>query len=189
MSKNLDANKKHFKSVKLLTSSIDPESERILEDSTFGDITFEEFHGWNINKISSNAFNKTADKILVFECFECSLVNQPPKYDIEKLTNSMNNLLIVSLELNVTEIPANVTGQHANRSLISLYIKSHQNLTIKSNAFEFDDLSFLKFYETRIKRIERNAFKFRGSYIPYITFGNCKLTGKSRYNYYFVIKL
>ena len=178
MSKNLDFNDMHFKKVFLYTSLIEDEHERIIQDHTFGDITFEQFQGHNISKIGSNAFNITAHKIKTFECYDCSLVNQPPKYNLYKTINLMINLNHLSLKLNVTEIPANAiqpfNGQHSSISF--LVISSIQSLTIRKGAFHnFIELQFFSIFDTSIKLIEKDAFKFNGFDVE---FQECNLKGK-----------
>lgn len=182
MSKNLDFNEMHFKRVKLYPSFIEEEYERIIQDDTFGDITFEEFQAHNVSKIGSNAFNITAHKIKKFECFDCSLVNQPPKYNLFKVINLMINLNHLSLRLNVTEIPANAiqpfNGQHSNISF--LVISSIQSLTIKSGAFHnFIGLEFFSIWDSTIKLIEKDAFKLQALDIE---FQECNLKGKLKLN-------
>lgn len=83
-SKNLKGDEKNFKRVNLFAfrGHNDPIT---LEDNTFGDITFETFYGTGIKKIGSNAFNKTTDKLQTFFCDECDIINEPPKYDIQKV--------------------------------------------------------------------------------------------------------
>ena len=82
--KKLNATERHFKFVELRPSKTINETERILEDDTFGDITFEGFTGYNINKIGTNVFNKTAVQLEEFYCEKCSLKFQP-NYHIQKI--------------------------------------------------------------------------------------------------------
>ena len=186
MSINLGANETHFKTISLHPSVSENETERIIEDSTFGHITFERFYGYKIDKIGSNAFNNTANRLKNFMCSNCSLLitNETPKYDIQKVINQMTNLTILDLSLNVTEIPAKSFQQINGHSNVSyLYLKSNRNLTIKSDALQFDKISAFKIYDSTIDKIEKSAFKFRGNRISmYIGFENCQLTGESFQN-------
>ena len=171
-SKNLGANEKHFKEVQLFSAS-----NLILEDNTFGDITFESFHGLNIIKIGSNTFKKTSDKIDVFFCWTCSIQHQPPKYDLQTILNQMTQLEYLSIGVNVNEIPSNAVGNLKKLQFISLF-NGKQNLTIKSSAFHsLDHLIRIQIWETTINRIEKEAFK--SATISDIGFNNCTLTGES----------
>lgn len=57
----------------------------ILEDDTFDDITFNEFHGIGIEKFVSNTFNRTANKLQTIFRWDCEVEHQPPKYDLQKV--------------------------------------------------------------------------------------------------------
>ena len=121
---------KHFKDILLFSD----DKEITLEDSTFSDITFENFYAKNVIKIGSNAFNKTANKIKSFKCPNCSIEQQPPKYDIQTAINQMNQLRDLSIGLNVNEIPSNAIRNKTQ--LFSVYINNKkQNLTIESGVF------------------------------------------------------
>ena len=183
MSINLGANETHFKTIALHPSVIENETERI-NDNTFGNITFERFYGYKIDKIGSNAFNNTANRLKKFICSNCSLLitNDTPKYDIKKAINQMINLTILDISLNETEIPAKSfqpVNSHLNISY--LYLKSNQNLTIKSDALQFDKISAFKIYDSTIDQIEKSAFKFQSKKV-YFGFENCQLRGESFQN-------
>lgn len=60
------------------------------------------FVGINIAMIKSNAFNKTSDQLKVFNCYECSLVNKPPNYDLQKMFNQMTELTDLQIGLDLT---------------------------------------------------------------------------------------
>lgn len=176
MSENLEPNETHFRAL-FLYPSVDEELERVIEDDVFGDITFENFEGHQIDKINSNAFNKTAHKIQSFNCYDYPIVNQPPKYNIIKVVKNFIVLKELYLNLNVTEIPKNMIGQHSNLSI--LWIKSPQNLTIKSGAFQnLSQLTVFWIYDTKIQLIERNALEIPATAI---FFEQCYLSGKWTY--------
>ena len=80
----MKANETHFKTVHLYRLEGHDDSIT-LEDNTFGNITFELFRGSGIKKIGSNAFNKTANKLMAFYCSDCDINNEPPKYDIYRV--------------------------------------------------------------------------------------------------------
>ena len=171
-SKNLGTNEKHFKKVELFSFN-----NLILEDNTFGDISFEGFHGMNIVKIGTHTFNKTADKIDVFFCWTCSIEHQPPKYDLQTVLNQMTQLKHLSIGINVNIIPPNAIGNKTNLQFITL-INKKQNLTIQSSAFHsLDHLIGIDIWDTTINRIEKEAFK--SATISHIDFTTCNLTGES----------
>ena len=174
VSKDLRANEKHFKSVRLYSH----DKEITLEDNTFSDITFEDFYGDNVIKIGSNAFNKTANKIKTFNCYSCSIEQQPPKYDIQKALNQMNQLNHdLKIGLNVNEIPSNAFANKTQLSSINL-INKKQNLTIESGAFQdLENLHEIIIGGTTINRIKKEAFKSNSLIL--IQFSGCKLTGES----------
>lgn len=154
-----------------------------LEDDTFGDITFDTFHGSSIRKIGSNAFNKTANKIKIFICWLCDLENQPPKYDLQNLFNQMTELKLLVINLNINKISTDfikpISGHQSK--LTNLNIISTNKLTIKSNVFQnLNQLKYISFTFITIDLIEKDAFKFinRNQNKLRITFGNCELTGK-----------
>ena len=92
--KNLAPADRHFKEI--ILDPLKNGSEFILLDNAFGDITFEHFFGYKINKISSNAFNNTAKFIIDFNCLTYQLNNDPPNYDQQNVFDQMNKLKAVS---------------------------------------------------------------------------------------------
>ena len=64
------------------TNATQNETELILNDNSFADLTFNRFYGENVKRISLNAFGKATKTIRFFVCFYCNLQNQQPKYDI-----------------------------------------------------------------------------------------------------------
>lgn len=174
---------KHFKAIVLVVLPQHNHTERIIEDNAFGDITFDKFYGSGINKIDSNAFNKTASKLNEFKCDPCSLENQPPKYDIQSTLNQLTELTSLSVGLNVDLIPTNVLQPIGDREskIKNLVIGAKQSLTVETGAFQnFNKLTQLFFYLTTIKRIEKEAFKFNNKSESRLNlfFDNTKLTGK-----------
>ena len=177
--KNFNSNQKHFKKVYLSAFLGQNEFETTLQDDTFGDITFEEFEGVEITKIQSNAFSKTANKIKIFWCWSCPLKNQPPNYDLQNVFNQMNGLIDLLYGLNATEIPLiKPIGGQSKLSL--LLIEAHQNLTVKGGIFQYlNYLNYLIFFQTTIKKIEKEAFKLTNrskDEILRINFHNCELS-------------
>ena len=148
----------------------------ILEDNTFSDITFQEFHSNKVKKIGTNTFNKTADKILSFFSLTSSIEHQPPKYDLQTILNQMTQLESLAIGINVDEIPSNAIRNKTNLPFIKLANK--QNLTIKPSAFySLDNLYGLQIVQTTVNRIEKEAFK--SATLADIIFDNCRLSSES----------
>ena len=78
---------KHFKAIVLVVLPQHNHTERIIEDNAFGDITFQKFQGIRINKLGSNVFKKTANKLQSVWCWDCNIQNQLPKYDLFMVRN------------------------------------------------------------------------------------------------------
>ena len=136
-----------------------------MQDNVFGNITFSSFIGLFIKKISTNAFDSTANKLKRFSCWTCNLQNQPPKHDIRLMLNKLTQLESLTIGLNVTEIPENwiqpINSQNQSK-LDVIEIDIEQSLTVKSGAFQ--NLNNLRVVEisgtqSRINFIEKGAFK------------------------------
>lgn len=153
-------NDRHFSKIRLI-ASLDNDSS--LEENVFGDITFDEFVGTNITKIHTNAFNKTAEKITLFDCSGCNLNNLLPNYDIRKMANQMYQLKYFFIRMNVPNIPTHFIepiNDHKSK-LFYISIGSPQNWTIWPRAFEnLNDIVLIQFSRTTINRFEKGAFKF-----------------------------
>ena len=139
----------------------------ILED-IFGDITFDIFAGENINKISSNVFKKTGEKIKIFQCHSCKLENHS-KYNLDTIFNQMSNLEALSIDLN-TELPS-----FSSKNLREIKISANE-LKIKDGAFQnLNKLKIISFIDMKIT-IQRNAFNFPNSSVHFrMNFYNCKI--------------
>lgn len=155
---------------------------QIIEENTFGDLTFERVTLHGIKMIHSNAFNWTANKIKAFYCSQCLLENQLPKYDLQALFNQMTKLEILSIGLNLTQLSWSILP-NGQQQLKRLTIKSAQNLTIKSGAFQYQNFLYdIEFEGTTINRIQNEAFKLDSkSKLTrlFIIFNSCNLTGHS----------
>ena len=129
----------------------------ILQDSSFSNITFDEFHGTNIIKMSNNAFGKASSTIKNIYIFG-TLNHLPPHYDVWSMFKGLKNIKQIGVDLNITEIPY---GAFENlRKLKSIRISSDNNITIKSKAFYYlDNLEFLNF-DCGFEIIENEAFAF-----------------------------
>lgn len=167
---------KHFDCVKI----VDHEENAIviLEENSFGDITFDHFHGHFFGKLKSNSFTKTSNKIKSFDCLYCGLKNEPPKYDLKNVFNQMLQLNAMSIGLDNKELPTDFIKPP---KLTSLFIRSIQSLTVKSGAFQnLNQLDFITFMDTSIDRIKKEAFQFNEKIKQNfeICFDSCNLTGK-----------
>lgn len=161
MSKNMNEYDKHFELVRIVAKN---NSNFILPEKVFGDITFKEFEGTRIRKIHSNAFENTTHELKSFQCnFDCKLINELPNYDINLLINRMTELNYLGLDLNNMTIPEH---QPINDKLskLSLKLSGNGDLTIKTGAFgNYNYLRGFLFQNTNIKRIEKQAFSFKNS--------------------------
>ena len=70
--------------------------------------------GSNIKKIGSNTFNKTAKKLKQFLCFSSGLEYQPPNYHLKTLLKQMTQLEVLTIGVNVTEMPTNAIEPDGN---------------------------------------------------------------------------
>lgn len=82
----MSANERHFRKIYIYAFE-GVENPIILEDNAFGDITFQKFQGIRINKLGSNVFKKTANKLQSVWCWDCNIQNQLPKYDLFMVRN------------------------------------------------------------------------------------------------------
>lgn len=155
-----------------------------LENNVFSDITFESFYGVNIEKIGSNAFRKTANNITTFNCRDCFLQHQSPKYDFRTIFSEMNQLYALDLGLNVTEIPTGTFGTSKNKANLNQIRIESKGLTIKSGAFQnLKNLQQIHLYHTEISKIEKEAFKFiNTNNLLTIDVSACPLTNQSFQN-------
>lgn len=184
VTKNLAPNERYFTDVNVDKNL--NETEYILLDNSFGQITFEIFFGYKIKKIHSNAFNNTSDKIKYFSCASCSLVHDPPEYDFRSVFSQMVNLITLSIKLNVNYLPTSAIEPIGGKQskLTNLLIQSEQNLTIKSGAFQhLVQLTYLNLYNFTKLEFEREAFRFKNSSNNSLTvhIDRSNLQGKSNF--------
>ena len=174
VSKNLKENQKHFRELNVMAI----EDPLTLEDDSFSEITFEQFNGENIKKISLNAFNKTAKNLRVFDCADCVIENDS-KYDIEKVLNQLTELSGITIGLNIKELPT-IAPAGGKTKLNYMTVLSHQKLTIKSGTFQhLNQLFVIDFWGTTIERIESGAFTFNPKTRLNLKFSNCTISGQS----------
>ena len=181
LGKNLED--KHFQEMNIISSS-KTLSESTLNDNTFGDIFFNRFNGSGIKRISLKAFHTQREKIITneFFCKDCEFSDSPSNYNIWTVLSQMPSIYMLSIGLNVTQIPANAISRIDNKeeNIYFLTIKSINDLTIKSNAFyKQGKLYDLTFHQTKMIKIETLAFNKMGDLAVSfrITFSNVHLNG------------
>ena len=180
-SKNNTLKDKHFKKIEIQRPS--NETETTLNDNSFGDFTFDNFYGVQIEKISTNAFGNSSTTIYNFFCSYCVLTYSPSNYNIWATLSQLNKLRSVQVGLNVKEIPSNaitpINQQTSN--LTFLVFSSRQDLTIRTNAFHnLKHLIELRIYSTKISKVQRGAFNFsKGEDDILLYFNQLNMTGNS----------
>ena len=117
-------------------------NELILNESSFADITFDQFKGYNIILIHQNAFGKSSQTIKDLEIWGNEVNHSPPEYHVWKMLSSLENVIKITITLNITEIPSYAFGKQSN--LKKLVIRGSNELTIKNKAFyHLDNLTHL----------------------------------------------
>ena len=152
------------------------EFELILKESSFADITFEEFNGYNIKLIHQNAFGKSAQTIKRINIKQDYINHLPPQYDIWNALSGLVNVKNIDICLNVTEIPSKTFGplKGMQSNLNDITIWTDESLTIRKMAFyHLDNLKNIAigFHSShcslsnlnpmdrlKIKKIENKAF-------------------------------
>ena len=137
----------------------------ILNESSFLDITFDNFVGRNIDLIHNKAFGKTTEFIKNFINSEGFINHKPKEYDIWNVLSSLVNVENIDVELNITEIPTKAFSSLNGRQskLTNITITASKLLTIKQMAFyNLDNLTYLNF-KSKINTIEKKAFAFNKS--------------------------
>ena len=188
-SKNLKENEKHFQKIFIRYSKHNL-TEATLNDDSFANITFTQFVGEGIKRISNKAFGKSYKTITLFSCLSCELIETPFKYNIWTTLNQLTEVKSLELGLNVTEMPSNafktINGSESKLGLLRLRL--NQNFTIKSNAFNnLKQLNQLyineNYHHKNHLKFEKSAFNFSdfdtSSISMYLYFDNLNLTGDS----------
>ena len=108
----------------------------------------------------SNAFKNTAHTSFDFLCIDkCSLVNEPPKYDLQKVFGQIPGLQTLEIRVNISELPSSAFNIHQLSKLSSLQILSERNLTVKSGAFQNLNQSISISLDSTKLMFEKEAFK------------------------------
>lgn len=184
MSRNLNDNEKNFSVIELrFSKNINlTEDQLTLNDDSFADITFKQFHGQKIKKMSLNAFGNASKTIKFFVCLNCEIQNQPPNYDIWKVLSQMTQLNEFVIKLNVSEIPSNALRPINEYVLNEFGFGSIQILTINSGAFQnLKNLTEINIFETKIQSFKNDSFKLHSNSDNklQISISDSNLTGES----------
>ena len=153
ISSQLIQTEKHFSWLKICESNTT--NHYILNDTSFEDITFDNFFGENINLIHHNAFGKSARTIKKLILLHAYLNHSPPKHDVWKLLSGLVNVERINVNLNITEIPSKAFNQ---TNLKAIIIHTANKIMLKKRAFyNLDNLNELHF-ECGINKIQTEAF-------------------------------
>ena len=159
----MNQTEKHFKKLIVYeTKGLKVQDYLVLNDSSFWDITFDEFYGNNIKLISNNAFGQGAETVntIYINCILGYVDQLPPLYDIWKVLSSLVNIQHINVALNITEIPSQafvpLKGKQSKFNLIRLF--TYNAITIKKMAFfHLENLNHLHFHSD-IAKVESQAF-------------------------------
>lgn len=174
-------------------------NQLMLNQSSFADITFDQFKGYNIKLIHQNAFGKSSQTIKDLEIWGNQVNHSPPEYHVWKMLSSLENVIKITITLNITEIPSYAFGKQSN--LRQLAIRGSNQLTIRNEAFYYlDNLTHLtiglhsdaytKYYKFQqlqyrklrhLKKIQNGAFAFQSpsNQKLNIMFVRCKFDNES----------
>ena len=147
---------KHFKEIHIDLN----DGYLVLNDSSFWDITFDEFYGYNTKLMSNNAFGKATETIQYFRVFHVN--HSPPLYDVWNVLSSLVNVEQISVASNITEIPSYAFMPLNGKQFKLTYINfdTYDKITIKKMAFYYlENLSYISL-PVYIERIQDEAFAF-----------------------------
>lgn len=151
--KNLGPEEKHFK--KLIIKSAG--KYLFLDDSSFSNITFDEFEGSQIKQISSKAFGKASSTIKKFKIHNV-ISDLPPKYSIWKMISGLVNVEYVYLNLDINEIPSFAFGKQLKLKQVN--ISTFNRIKVQRRAFyKLDNLKSL-YLISEISKVDDEAFAF-----------------------------
>lgn len=140
------------------------ETELTLNNNSFADLTFKQFHGLQVKKIHVNAFGESSNSITFFTCLKCEIQNHQPDYNIWATLSRLTQINQLIIGLNVSEIPSNafrsVDGlEPLNLGKITFQIL--KNVTIYSGAFKnLNKLKQIIFYRTNISIFKKESLGF-----------------------------
>ena len=177
ISKNANQTEKHFEYLLIqYTKNLKRENYMILNDSQFGDLTFDDFSGQQIKLISNNAIGNSVNSVSI----QGPINDLPPKYHVWKVINGMTKVTSISMDLNITEIPTQAfTSKKLHSISISVNTMHGNNMTIKSKAFyNADNLFRFQLYHANITKIQSQAFALanNSSQKLEISFGGCQFS-------------
>jgi hypothetical protein len=167
MSENLKPEQKHFEEFWLKNHGIYELEDNVFNGIRFNNIIIDE--AMNLTKISTNAFNGTADDILELNLIGKNQLGKDGKIEeLFDVFSSLPNLIKIHLNIEtIDKIPENAfKNKQINLTEIELdYWKDgtgHGSIkTIGNNAFfHLQNLQFLSFGYQSIDFIPKNAFDF-----------------------------
>ena len=159
-SNQLNETERHFKQFIIYETDLKPENYLILNDSSFGDVTFDYFNGQNIKLIHRNAFGKATKTIKTIIIHNGYVNHEPPEYHVWNVLSGFVNINYIEIQLNITEIPSNAfVPVNRNQSELNIITLNTPNkLTINKMAFyNLNNLTWIRL-NSKIKKIEAEAF-------------------------------
>ncbi len=161
----LQEGKRHFREFSLNNTAINE-----LQESTFGDITFDWIKidgAHNLSQIHTKAFTGLNSTISNLFINDTSLKNNPPDHDTFAAITSMQNLEVVLLAGSlIEEIPDNAfrPTNGTQDKLTNIGLSRNKITKIGNNAFnQLNSLNILQLGENPINHITENAFNFLNS--------------------------
>ena len=169
---SINETSKNFKKIQLNDNLKPKKNTFILNDTSFWDITFEQFDGDYIKYISTNAFGKSSSTIKSFRA--CRLHHSPPEYDVWKLLSGFVNAEEIEVGLNDSSkyyyifqivVPSQAfisfNGKQSNLNKIKLDF-NYKKVGIDKKAFyNLENLNKLILHNGDFIQIESEAFAFR----------------------------
>ena len=162
---------KNFEKIKILNLQHKGKDTFILNDTSFWDITFQEFDGQHIKYITNDAFGKSSSTIKSFKVNR--LRHSPPQYDVWKLLSRFVNVEEIHVGLNGSDdyyypyenvvpsqafVPLNGKQNNLNKMTFDF---SNNIMAIQKMAFyNLENLTKLTFFNGSLKKIQDQAFAF-----------------------------
>ena len=155
MSKSLEDEEKHFKTLEVSSFVESKDFVNELKERSFADITFEQISvlgDVNVENIHVNAFGETSKRIQSFVCESCFLKNIQSLYPINRLPK----LKSLAIGFNNTDIPTNAITTQVHILLIS-----GTTFTIRYGAFQYlNHLTTIGIPFAFVKKFQRESFRF-----------------------------
>ena len=163
ISNNLEGTEKHFSQIHISqTKNLNKENYLVLNESSFWDITFDQFTGYDIKMIDNDAFGESSSKIKSILIYY-PIAHKPPEYDVWKMLSSLVNVQFINVRTDINEIPSQaftpLNGKQTK--LNTIYNSNYNKLIIKKMAFyNLENLTSIHFFHPEIQKIENEAFSF-----------------------------